>query len=247
MEKYGKIYDSMTLCDALSIQSGKPYGPCQLPKDERPREKLREKGHAVLTDRELLSVMLNSGIQGKNVFAIADELLDLIDSSKTIPSMEKLMSIAGMGESKACGIQAMLEFGRRRWGPCEHRIKGASELYTLIRHYADSRQERFIGISLSGSHEILGIRNVTVGLVNKTIIHPREVFADPIADRASCVVIAHNHPSGTLTPSPEDDEITRQILRAGFLLGVPLVDHIVFTTKGFYSYANDNRMPDMQD
>jgi DNA repair protein RadC len=107
----------------------------------------------------------------------------------------------------------------------------------LIRHLADRKQEHFVCVSLNGANEVIATRIVSVGLVNRTQVHPREVFADPITDRATAVIVAHNHPSGSLEPSREDLDITRQIKSAGEILGIKLLDHVVFNQKGYYSFC----------
>jgi DNA repair protein RadC len=144
--------------------------------------------------------------------------------------------------AKACTIAAVLEFGRRRWGARGEKITCPGEAFSLVRHYADLRQERFICISLNGAHEVLGIRVVTVGLVDRVVVHPREVYADPITDRASAVVVAHSHPSGSLKPSLEDDKITERLRAAGELVGIHLLDHLIFTAGAYYSYSNDGKI-----
>jgi DNA repair protein RadC len=210
-----------------------------LPKELRPREKLLREGPEALSDRELLCILLNTGIKGKNVSVLAEELLEKLDSSKEIPSIKELKEIAGLGESKAAAIAAMLELGSRRWGQREIKLRSPNDAYSLIRHYADRRQERFICISLNGAHEVLAIRVVTMGLVNKTIVHPREVFSDPIQDRASAVCVAHNHPSGELKPSQEDNEITWKLKAAANILSITFLDHIIFSAEGYYSYSRE--------
>ncbi len=212
-------------------------GPLGLPADERPRERLMSHGPSALSDRELLSVVLNSGIKGKNVGILAQELAERLDGEKSIPPLGSLAEIIGLGMGKACTIAAMLEFGRRRWGPCGCRIGHPSDAFALIRHYADRRQERFICLSLNGAHEVLAVRVVTVGLVNRTIVHPREVFSDPLTDRASAILVAHNHPSGRLEPSAEDEEITSRLKSAADILGLSLLDHLIFSEAGFYSFS----------
>ena len=106
----------------------------------------------------------------------------------------------------------------------------------LIRHYADRKQEHFLCVSLNGAQEVITTRVVSVGLADRAQVHPREVFADPITDRASAIIVAHNHPSGSLEPSKEDQEITRQLKAAGETLGIRLLDHIIFNNKGCYSF-----------
>ncbi|MDR3356719.1 MAG: DNA repair protein RadC [Spirochaetaceae bacterium] len=210
--------------------------PQYLPENLRPRSRLLREGPAALSDRELLSILLNTGVKGKNVSLLADELRERLDANKDIPSVEELSAMTGIGESKASSIIAMLEFGRRRWGCRNVRVKCATDIFNLIRHYADSRQERFISVSLNGAHEVLAVRVVTVGLVNKSIIHPREVFADVISDRASAICIAHNHPSRMLKPSEQDDDVTLCLIKAARLLGISFIDHLIFTETDFYSY-----------
>ncbi|MDR1618795.1 MAG: DNA repair protein RadC [Treponema sp.] len=216
--------------------------PLTLPPARRPRERLRSAGPAGLSDQELLAVLLNTGVKGRSVTALAEELLDLLDRHKDIPAVEDLIRIAGMGPGKACAVAAMLEFGRRRWGPTGTMIRRPSDIYPLIRHHADRRQEHFLCAALNGAHEVLAIRVVTVGLLNRTIVHPREVYADAIADRAAAVIVAHNHPSGRLDPSPEDDGITDRLRAAADILGIHFLDHLIFTDAAWYSYRESGRI-----
>jgi DNA repair protein RadC len=218
--------------------------PLVLPEESRPREKLARQGPEALADHELLAILLNTGIQGKNVNALAADLLELLDREKGIPSIKQLCQLTGLGASKASAIVAMLEFGRRRWGASGTHIKHPGDIFNTVRHFADRRQERFICLSLNGAHELLKARTVTLGLVNRTIVHPREVFADPLLDRASAIAVAHNHPSGQLKPSPEDDDITFQLIRSAKILGLRFLDHVIFTDTGFYSYRQAGRLVD---
>ncbi|GHV85858.1 DNA repair protein RadC [Spirochaetia bacterium] len=214
-------------------------GPLSLPREERPRERLLREGPGALSDRDLLSILLNTGIKGKNVALLAEELLNKLDTARDIPSIKELLEITGLGQSKASAVAAMLELGRRRWGLGTNRIKTPGNIYDLVRHYADRRQERFLSISMNGAHEVLAVRVVTLGLVNKTIVHPREVFSDPLQDRASAVCVAHNHPSGNLKPSEQDNDITRRLKAAADILGIAFLDHLIFSMNGFFSYSQE--------
>jgi len=191
-----------------------------------------------LSDEELLSVILVSGIRGKNVSLLARELLSKLEAEKGMPSVSELCRLSGFGISKACTVSAILEFGRRKWASGQ-RIKHPEDIYELIRHHADRRQEKFISISLNGAHEVLAIRIVTIGLVNRTIIHPREVLADPIQDRASSVAVAHNHPSGNLQPSMEDRKITQRLKDAAEILGLNFLDHLIFSDTDLFSFRRE--------
>jgi DNA repair protein RadC len=218
----------------------KPYD-C-FPVEERPREKLNMQGAASLSDRELLAVILNTGIRGKNVKELAGDLLGLLDGNNDVPSVKDISRISGLGQTKACAVAAMLEFGRRRYGSFSVHVKNPSDIFTLVRHYADRKQERFISISLNGAHEVLAVRIVTIGLVNKTIVHPREVFADIIQDRAAAFCVAHNHPSGQLQCSPEDEEITARLLSASRIFGLHFLDHIIFSETAWWSFRENGKL-----
>jgi len=213
-----------------------------IPPNERPREKLKSFGPASLSDWELLAILMNTGIHGKNVKELAGDLLDLLDRCKDIPSIKEISRLSGIGLSKACSVAAMLEFGRRRYGSFSSRVKQPSDIFTLVRHFADRKQERFISVSLNGAHEVLAVRVVTIGLVNKTIVHPREVFADLIADRAAAFCVAHNHPSGQLECSPEDEEITSRLLSASKILGLHFIDHIIFSESSWWSFREKGKL-----
>lgn len=138
-------------------------------------------------------------------------------------------------------LRAALELGRRQYGSGT-RVGSPRDLYPLVAHYADRKQERFLCVSLNGAHEIIATRVVTVGLVNRTMVHPREMFADPITDRACAVVLAHNHPSGKLEPSAEDRDITKRLVEAGEVLGIAVLDHLVISTTGYYSFVEHGLM-----
>jgi DNA repair protein RadC len=218
---------------------GLKRGIQSLPPEKRPRERLLSKGAPALSDLELLEILLNTGIRGKNVTVLARELLDLLNSSKDIPPVKDISRLAGLGVSKACSVAAMLEFGRRRYGFLDSRVKIPADIFTLVRHHADRKQERFISISLNGAHEVLAVRIVTIGLVNRTIVHPREVFADILSDRAAAFAVAHNHPSGRLEPSPDDNEITCRLEEAAKILGLHFLDHLIFSENAWWSYRQN--------
>jgi len=239
--EYEYIPAGMTVADTVNGS-----GPLSLPKEYRPRERLIRAGPESLSDQDLLSIILVSGVRGKNVTLVAQELLMRLDREKAIPPVKELSRLTGLGESKACTVAAMLEFGRRKWASGQ-RIRHPADIYNIIRHHADRRQERFICLSLNGAHEVLASRIVTIGLVNRTIIHPREVFADPILDRASAIAVAHNHPSGNLQPSEEDNEITSRLKAAADILGINFLDHLIFSETSFYSFRQDGYLSGLRE
>jgi len=206
-----------------------------IPNFERPREKLAAKGPEALSDSELLAILLGSGVKGKDVFKVARAILRKLDNNKEKTDVKSLVSIEGVGFAKACQIMASFEFARRRLLNESIVIQKAEDLLPLISHIADKKQEYFLCISLNGANEVIGNRVVTVGLLNTNQVHPREVFVDAISDRAASVILAHNHPSGTLKVSHDDIATTKQLMDAGKILGISVLDHIIITKKGYLS------------
>lgn len=213
-----------------------------MPVFNRPREKLKEKGPKALSDKELLAILLGSGTQNKDVLTLAGRILKVLDDTSASPTLEQLQSIDGIGPAKATTILAALEFVRRRIRPEGFKIGLPPDVLPLIQHMADRKQEHFLCISLNGAYEVIAVRTVSVGLVNKTQVHPREVFADPLTDRATAIIVAHNHPTGNLAPGKDDIAITRQLKSAGETLGIKLLDHIIFSHKGYYSLLENNEL-----
>ncbi len=206
---------------------------------DRPREKLRDKGALALCDEELLAILLGSGSATQDVLSLSKAILNQLTPDSPIPKFETLCKISGIGPAKASVILSAIEFGRRRTQESSIKILTPKDIYGIVMPYANHKQEHFIVISLNGAQEVIAIRVISVGLVNQTQVHPREVFADPLTDRASSIVVAHNHPSGSLALSPEDHAVTQKLIDAGKILGIPLLDHIIFSSKGFYSFTEE--------
>lgn len=214
----------------------------KIPQAERPREKLHAHGSHALSDHELMAILLGSGTKGHDVIKVAKRVVEVVDSSKGNPAIEELCLISGVGFAKATLIAAALEFSRWRIRKDGIRIAFPPDVVPLIQHYADRKQEHFLCVSLNGAHEVIATRVVTIGLADRAHVHPREVFADPITDRASAVIVAHNHPAGPLTPSKEDYAVTAQLKAAGETLGIKLLDHIIFNQKGYYSFLEQREL-----
>lgn len=214
----------------------------QIAPSERPRERLLAGGPARLSDLELLAVMLGSGNKACGVMSLAAKTLDVLDSRNGNLTLSDLTHLSGLGGARAAMIMAALEFSRRRIKPEGTKIRQPSDVLPLVQHLNDRKQEHFVCISLNGANEVLQTRTVTVGLANAAQIHPREVFSDPISDRACSVIVAHNHPSGDVTPSKEDLDVTLRLKEAGMTLGIKLLDHIVFSRRGYYSFQEQGKM-----
>jgi DNA repair protein RadC len=207
------------------------------------RERVRKNGPKNLSDCELLAVTLRTGTKDTPVLSLAARVIRELDTSRSETVFEKLCAIAGMGETKASTVMAALELGRRYCGIQQKRVKTAADVYPLVRHFADRNQEQFICVSLNGAHEVIAIRVVSVGILNRTIVHPREVFGDPLSDRAAAIIVCHNHPSGQLEPSDEDISITARLSEAGKLLGVGLLDHLILSPRGGYFSFIESGLP----
>lgn len=210
----------------------------QIPKHDRPREKLLAKGAEALSDQELLAVLLGKGSAQMDVMTLAAKLAKVIDEKGLGVRADDLTGFDGVGEAKATLLLAAIEFARRRIKPEGTKIKTPADLLPLVRHYADRKQEHFLCASINGANEIINIRVISIGLVDRSPVHPREVFADALTDRASGVIVAHNHPAGPLEPSVWDVEITRQLKAAGEIVGVVLLDHIIFNRNGYFSFLD---------
>ena len=217
-------------------------GISTIPAHDRPREKLLRKGAAALSDQELLAVLLGKGTPGMDVMTLAGKLARVIDEKGLGVHAEDLTSFGGVGEAKATLILAAIEFARRRIKPEGAKIETPADLLPHVRHYADRRQEHFLCASINGANEILNIRVVSIGLVDRTPVHPREVFAEALSDRASAIIVAHNHPSGGLEPSASDVEVTKQLKAAGAVMGISLLDHIIFNQRGYFSFLEAGRL-----
>ncbi|HNX18405.1 MAG TPA: DNA repair protein RadC [Methanoregula sp.] len=207
-----------------------------VPEYDRPREKIAKKGVTSLTDTELIEALLGKGTKDRDVRMIARDIAALSgDHSREVHYVD-ILSIKGVGPTKAAQIMACLELGRRRYQPaCTIKIQKPEDVLPLVAPYREKPQEHFICITLSGAGEVIQTRVVTIGILNHSLVHPREVFAGAITDRAASVICIHNHPSGSLDASEQDIAITRQLQEAGALLGIRLIDHIIISKNGYSS------------
>lgn len=208
----------------------------QIPAADRPREKLQKKGASSLSDFELLEVVISKGASNTNVGSIARQVQKLLDNNSAALNYESLTAIKGISDATAGKILAAIELARR------HLLKDAEQLNTIedfIARFEDIRskqQEYFVCLSLDGGQRLIAKRTITIGILDTTLAHPREVFADAIADRAAYVVIAHNHPSGDSLPSQKDITLTQQLAAAGQLVGIPLRDHLILAKNSYFSF-----------
>lgn len=207
----------------------------EVPHRDRPREKLIGRGAPALSDKELIAAIIGRGVPGRDVFQIASEIARLLQTKGTALTCDDLLAIDGVGPSKACQIIAGLELSRRHLIKDIVKITSPGDVLPQFGHLLDKKQEYFCCLTLNGAGELIANRVITVGLLNHSPVHPREVYADAITDRAASVIFVHNHPSGDPEPSTQDIEITRQLNEAGALLGIRVLDHIIIGKRGMVS------------
>ncbi|HPU30475.1 MAG TPA: DNA repair protein RadC [Syntrophorhabdaceae bacterium] len=213
-----------------------------IPEFDRPREKMEQKGVNALSNLELLAVLLGSGIKGKDVFEVAKEILKLVENDFNNLSLEGLKNIDGIGLAKACQIVAAIEFSKRFLIKDGIKVKNVNDVMRLTEELRDKKQEYFLSLTLDGASNLIQKRTVFIGTLNHSIVHPREVFADAISDRAAGIIFVHNHPSGDLTPSRQDIEITRRLVEVGKIVGIEVLDHVIISKKGYYSFQAEGML-----
>jgi DNA repair protein RadC len=225
----------------------KAYTVRDLPKSERPRERLREFGPSSLSEQELLAIILGSGTQGESVIVKSQKLLSRFGSLKKVveASIEELQEENGIGPARATQLLACFEIARRvnksllieeQEGKSSQAITSPDEIVGLIRSkISDFSKEQFLVISLDTRNRPLGINNVSVGTLTASLVHPRETFECAIRKHAASIIVSHNHPSGDEEPSEEDIKITQRLKEAGKIMGIELLDHIVVTKGGYCS------------
>lgn len=214
-----------------------------LPEDERPREKLRQRGAIALSNAELLAILLRTGTQEESVMRIAERLLiDLGGGGLTglaHASVETLMKQKGIGEAKAITIMAALELGKRvASGAAEKRVTITSSedvaTYMMPRlRYLD--KEHFYAILLNRKNHVIATPNISIGTLSESLVHPRELFKEAVSHSSSAIILVHNHPSGDPSPSPQDVIVTRRIAEAGKLLDIQVLDHVVIGNNTYIS------------
>lgn len=204
-----------------------------LSKEKRPMEKLINYGVANLSDKELLAILIGSGTRDHNAIELAQKILeeDFLDNQLLFASVEELMQIKGIGISKSTRIVAGLELGKRlgmidRYNQISYNNPETVAEY-FYSHYQQSSTEEFVVLILDSKNKLIALETISVGTINSTIVHPREVFKGAIKRSANAIILVHNHPSGDPTPSDEDIRITKRLAEAGEIVGIKVLDHIV--------------------
>lgn len=212
-----------------------------LPASEKPREKMLKYGSASLTLPELFAVVLNVGTKKEEVLAMSRRLLKEYGDSAIIHQKDpnKVKEMLGIPLGKSCQIVACFELGRRLFKTPDGRkpttLRTASQVYAYLSNMRDLPKEHLRGLYLDAHYQLIHDEIISIGSMTSNIIHPREVFRPAIEYSASAVILAHNHPSGVVKPSEPDVAITAQIVEAGKILGISVLDHVIITKTKFAS------------
>ncbi|MBI4055353.1 MAG: DNA repair protein RadC [Elusimicrobia bacterium] len=213
---------------------------------ERPREKLAQRGSAALGDEELLAILLRCGYRGKNVLALARDLLKRHPAERLLQiPFSQLRRLKGVGPTRAAALLASLEFSRRvleKSAPFLPSLEKPEQVLVHLDGIRERQKEHFVALYLNARNQLIRKEVVSVGTLSESLVHPREVFAPAIASSAAAMVVAHNHPSGDVTPSQEDVKVTRRLVEAGRLLGIPLLDHLIVAQERYFSFRQQHQL-----
>lgn len=216
------------------MDTDKPFRVCDLPLSARPRERLQQLGSDKLSDVELLAILIGKGVRGEPVFKVAERLLAKFGSLKAIAnaSVEELHQTKGIGLAKSSQIKAGLELGNRVAGDfgtgTAPLIKTSDDVAKLLKaKLRDCKKEYFVAVLLDTRHRLIKTVDISIGSLDASIVHPREVFKEAISASAGAVIFAHNHPSGDPTPSDDDIKISKRLVEVGKLVDIAVLDHII--------------------
>lgn len=219
-----------------------------IPKENRPRERFQKHGSSVLSDGELLAVILQKGTQQENAIDMSNRLISKYGLNKLSDlSLKELQEINGIGPAKAMQIKALFEFNKRhnlakRDGKL---IRGAKDVFEYAsQRLIAGKQENFMILHLNSKNRVIKDEIISLGTLNASIIHPREVFRSAIRESAGAIILVHNHPSGNPEPSPEDKDITKKLIEAGDLLNIKVLDHVIIGERDYYSFKEKSQFWD---
>lgn len=221
----------------------------ELPLTERPRERLMEYGASSLANDELISILLDTGKKGKNVKELSLEILRYCGSITNLQNItkEQLLSIDGIGIAKALKLLSAIELGKRIFIKVEEekkiRIRHSSDIYHYVKYwFVGSHQECFYCLYLNNRNEVIERKLLFMGTINRSLVHPREVFKNAYLCSASSIICVHNHPSGDVRPSREDIRLTEALVKIGDLNAIPVIDHVIVGEESYYSFCDEKML-----
>jgi len=211
-----------------------------LPKIERPREKLILKSAENLKDEELLAILLRTGREGKNVLELARQVLTEYPKRRLLKMRyEDLVKIKGIDSAKACTILAAIELVKRALEKGEETlpvIQSTKDVIVQAVYLRDKTREHLMTIYLNARNEMIFKKPMFIGTLNANLVHPREIFQEALKQNAAAVILVHNHPSGDAEPSEDDLAITKRIIEAGKTMGIDVLDHVIITKNKSFSF-----------
>lgn len=213
-------------------------------KEDRPRERLVKYGANSLSNEELLSIILKTGTKNRSVRILALDILNLVENVEDLKdiTMNRLLSVKGIGFVKAIEIMATIELGRRVYVEKEMVVKKCSrpkDIYETNHYlFKNKKQEYFYCLYLNSKNELIERKLLFMGTVNKSVVHPREVFKYAYLSSASGIVCMHNHPSGDVSPSKDDIMFTKALVEVGRVQSIPILDHVIVGNEGYYSFSD---------
>jgi len=215
-----------------------------LAKIDRPRERLISKGSQNLKDDELLAILLGTGVEGKNVIEVANQILKKYSKKRLLSlQYDDLAKIKGIGPAKACTILASQELVKRALEVRDEslpKIDSVEDVLAQVVYMRDKTREHLMTLFLNARNELLSKKPMFIGTLNANLVHPREIFQEALKQNACSVILAHNHPSGDNDPSEEDLEITKRIKEAGRIMGIDVLDHVIIAkNKSPYSFKEN--------
>ena len=219
-----------------------------MPEDVRPRERLLKMGASSLSDEELLAILIKTGTKSKSAINLALELLVLYQKLENFRqvTISRLMTVKGIGKVKAIEILAAIELGRRVYQErCieRKRLSNARDIYLDSKYlFYGKKQEYFYCLYFNNKQELIERKLLFMGTINRSVVHPREVFKEAYLTSASSIVCMHNHPSGDTKPSREDIIFTKSLIKIGEINGIPVVDHIIVGDNSYYSFYESNNL-----
>ncbi len=218
------------------------------PRRDRPRERLERLGPEALSDAELVALLLRTGTPGRGALALAGELLDRHGGLQQLARALPDRGLTGVGPAKAASLRACVELGRRlaagRLAPGDP-IRSPADVHRHLHpHLRHVCHERFGVLLLDGRHRLIRQETVSQGTLTASLVHPREVFRPALREAAAALILVHNHPSGDPTPSAEDREVTLRLARAGEILGVRVLDHVIVAERGYCSLREEGLLGD---